>query len=792
MRILQFICFGLLLISVLLFSSCRKDGDPIRVVAHRGASSLAPENTMASVLKALELGADQCEIDVQLTKDGEVVLLHDSLLKRTAGRPGALSDYTLDELRDFEVGKWFGQDFSGEPIPTLTEVIRAVKGKMLLNIEIKVSREETDIVSKVVDIIHSEGIIKKCLVTSFGRAEVEKVKELDPRIRTGFIFSQKYPPDVFEGNWEALSCNYRVVDANFVTKAKEFKKKIYVWTVDDAEEMKRLIALQVDGIITNRPQDLIPLVASQPTDLPPASGKSGMVSSAHPIATRAGLDILKAGGNAFDAAVAVASTLNVVEPAMSGIGGYGTILVYVAEENRVRFLDSSGKIPAACDSDLFRAPTPLYLENRRGAKAVSTPGNVNAWASMSKNYGRLSWSKLFEPAIRAAEKGFVLSERDARIIERAYESFPSSAQNIYGKNGCALGEGERLIQSDLAQSLKKIMGEGAKAVYGGTIGLAIDNEMENSGGFLSLEDLTADKAEWWESIHIEYRGFQVYTASPPSTAFPSLIRLGMMSQYDNRSLGFNSEEYLHCFAEVTKHAFWCRLAYAGDPEINPPPLDRLLTEDYWKEEAAKIDLEHAKPFFPPGESLKQGVNTTHFVVADRWGNIVSATQTLGNAFGSRIMPEGTGIWLNNSLYYCTFEPKGNPMDAHAGHRKLSGDCPTIIFQGGKPWVALGTPGGHTIGQTIPQIVMNLIDFKMNLNQALAAPRISFVEPDVLSIESGVPESVREALSQRGHNIRVSSSLGNAHALAIFYDASGKPKSFMGAADPRGQGKAKGY
>jgi gamma-glutamyltranspeptidase/glutathione hydrolase len=316
--------------------------------------------------------------------------------------------------------------------------------------------------------------------------------------------------------------------------------------------------------------------------------------------------------------------------------------------------------------------------------------------------------------------------------------------------------------------------------------------MKKSGGFLSLEDLTADKAEWWAPIHIEYRGFQVYTASPPSTAFPLLIRLGFMSRYDSRSLGHNTEDYLHRFAEVTKHAYWCRLAYAGDPEINPPPLDRLLTEDYWDKEVAKINLEQAMPFSPPDVSIKQGDNTTHFVVADRWGNIVSATQTLGNAFGSRIMPEETGIWLNNSLSYCTFEPKGNPMDAHAGHRKLSGDCPTIIFKEGKPWVALGTPGGHTIGQTIPQMVMNLIDFKMNIQQALAAPRISFIEPDILSVESGIPESVRDALSLRGHNIRVSGGLGNAHALAILYDAKGRPKSFEGASDPRGQGKAKGY
>jgi glycerophosphoryl diester phosphodiesterase len=259
-RKLRLIGFGLLLLSVLLFGSCDKASDRTLVVAHRGASSLAPENTLSAVLKAMELGADHCEIDVQLTKDGEVVLLHDSLLKRTAGTPGALRDYTLDELREFEVGSWFDPDYNGEPIPRLTDVIRAVKGKMLLNIEIKSTPDNTEITSKVVEIIHSEGSRKKCWVTSFDRSIIEKIKEIDPRIKTGLIFSMNYPPDVFEGNWEALSCNYRVVDTSFVAKAREFKKNIFVWTVDDKEEMKRLMELQVDGIITNRPQDLIPLV----------------------------------------------------------------------------------------------------------------------------------------------------------------------------------------------------------------------------------------------------------------------------------------------------------------------------------------------------------------------------------------------------------------------------------------------------------------------------------------------------------------------------------------------------
>jgi gamma-glutamyltranspeptidase/glutathione hydrolase len=516
-----------------------------------------------------------------------------------------------------------------------------------------------------------------------------------------------------------------------------------------------------------------------------------MVSSAHTLATDAGLEILAAGGNAFDAAVAVAATLNVVEPMMSGMGGYGTILTYEAEEGRPRFLNSSGRIPKALDSDVFRPPTPDYRENRRGAKAVSTPGNLNAWEAMSDKYGTLEWKILFEPAIRTAEEGFVIGERTARLIESAYPHFPEHAKSIYGKNGEPLKAGDRLIQKDLARSLREVAEQGAGIVHGGEIGEAIAETMKANGGFLALNDLMETRAEWWEPIAIDYRRYRVVTASPPSTAFPSLVRLGMMSRLEPVELGHNSVEFLHRFAEVTKHAFWTRLRYAGDPDVSLPPLDRLLSEDYWSGEVAKIDPERARPFEYPSYVPPSDGHTTHFVVADTWGNVVSATQTLGNSFGSRIMPEGTGIWLNNSLAYCTFEPKGNPMDAFAGRHKLSGDCPTIIFQNGKPWVAIGTPGGHTIGQTVPQMVMNLIDFNMNIQEAIAAPRISFREPDVIAVEDKISAQVREQLAKKGHKIRAVERLGNAHGLAIEYGPGGKPVRFTGGADPRGEGAARG-
>jgi len=526
----------------------------------------------------------------------------------------------------------------------------------------------------------------------------------------------------------------------------------------------------------------------------PARGTSGMVSSAHPRATEVGLEVLARGGNAFDAAVAVAAALNVVEPNMSGMGGYGTILVYSAKEGRARFLNPSGRIPRGVDPDVFRAPTPNYRENRRGPKAISTPGNVNAWAAMSQEYGVLPWSELLEPAAKLADEGFEIDARLARSIEGAWDDFPKHSRAFYGIEDRPLQAGERLVQADLASSLRLVAEEGPQEFHGGSLGMAIDQAMQEAGSFLRLSDLAENEAEWWKPIEIDYRGHQVMVPPPPANSFPALVRLGMMSLVDVEEMGHNSVDYLHMYAEVTKRAFWVRLRYAGDPEVAPPPLDTLLSVAFWEKAIRPIDMFEAIPFAPPvqvGARELPESHTTHFVVADADGNVVSATQTLGNSFGSRIMPEGTGIWLNNSLAYCTFEPAGNPMDAHPGRRKLSGDVPLFVLQDGKPWIALGTPGGHTIAQTMPQMVMNILDFEMNIQEAISAPRISFAEPDILAVEDALPRGIGDALLELGHSVIRTRALGNAHGLMIEWGPDGKPVSFTGGADPRGAGLAKG-
>ncbi len=561
---------------------------------------------------------------------------------------------------------------------------------------------------------------------------------------------------------------------------------------------------------------------SSSTTASPAVGGAGMVSSANPYATQAGLQILNNGGNAFDAAVAVAAALNVAEPMMSGIGGYGAIVIYDAESGETRFLDTGSRVPERLDPSVFRESTPGYIDNRCGATAVATPGNLNAWETLSNDYGELEWGGLFDPAIRLADEGVVLGGITASWIDAAWPAFPENAKSFYGSNGVPLRAGETLVQEDLGDSFRLIADEGASAMYEGELGQAIDATMRESNGFLTLDDLGDNRARWRETISLDHQGYEVVAASPPSTSWGALVRLGVMGQFDLQPSDQNTASYLHTFAEVSKQTGRATRDYAADPEIAETPLDLLFSQQFLAEQAAAVNPSQATPNVPfaqfgqptrcipqsyttygspsPGienvENAQQGGSqqghTTHFVVADEEGNVVSATQTLGNIFGSKVMPEGTGIWLNDALSWSRFDPPGNVFDVYPGRQSLYALCPTLVMRDGRPYIAIGTPGGRTIQQTTPQMLTNVIDFGMDIQQAISAPRVSTTFPDALVTEAGIPYSVREELSALGHNVLVDErGLGNAHALTIEYDSQGTPSTFTGGADPRGEGVAAG-
>jgi gamma-glutamyltranspeptidase/glutathione hydrolase len=510
---------------------------------------------------------------------------------------------------------------------------------------------------------------------------------------------------------------------------------------------------------------------------------SGMVSTAHPLATEAAAAMLRAGGNAFDAAVAAAATLNVVEPQNSGLGGYGLLLIYDAARKQVRVLNASGRIPAGADRNAFDAKA-----NRRGAKTIAPPVNARAWEELSRRYGRKPWKSLFAFAIEKAERGHVLLEP---VNESAFAEFPEHAKTIYGRGGKPLKSGDTLVQRDLGRSLRIVAEQGPGVLHGGELGKRIAAELARTGSFVTLQDIAASRPEWSEPISIDYRGYTVFTAAPPANSFAALIRLGLVSQWNMASLGEDSLEFWHRWAEALKHGEYCRLRYAADPGVASVPLTRLLSTEYWREQAARIDPSKASDFAPPGLSANESANTTHFVVADPQGNIVTMTQTIGNAFGSRVMAPGTGIWLNDSLYYSTFEPRGNPMDVHPGRRKLNSNTPAIVMKHGLPWIAIGAAGGHTIPQTVPFTVARMIDHGKDMAQALASPRIAFVaETKTLHVEPRLAEPVRRSLEAMGHRINVT-PIGRLHGLTVEWGPDGKPRKFTGAPDPRGVGAAKG-
>ncbi len=518
----------------------------------------------------------------------------------------------------------------------------------------------------------------------------------------------------------------------------------------------------------------------------------GMVSSAHEIATRAGVEILEAGGNAFDAAVSVAATLTVAEPMNSNLmGGYGSIVLWDSATEEVRYLDMNGRFPAAVDADVFRA-APSPEDRMRTAAAVSTPGNLHGFEALWKRYGTMDWPALLAPAVRTAEAGHRINAPTARALESNWRHFSAYSRSIFGRevNGELepLGAGDLLVQADLASSLREVAAEGAEALHGGALGEAVEAQMIADGGFLRLSDLEAHDSDWLAPVSIDYRGVRVFTAGSPSNSFAALVCLGIMNRFDNASVGPDDPDYWHRFAEATKHAFWARLRWAGGPEVDPPPFDVLLSEAYWQERADALSMTRASQFDPPAVGAAEGESTTHFVVADRSGNVVSATLTLGHGFGSAVMVEGTGIWLNNSLAYSTYFPPGNPMDALPGHRKHSSKTPMILVRDGRPWVAIGSPGGHTIPQQMAQLVIDLVDFELDLEDALALPRVAFAEPDLLLVEDGMSDGLVSELEGRGHRV-VRRGIGLAHALELQWDGQGALVGLVGAADPRGAGLA---
>jgi gamma-glutamyltranspeptidase/glutathione hydrolase len=531
----------------------------------------------------------------------------------------------------------------------------------------------------------------------------------------------------------------------------------------------------------------------------PAPKRHGMVVAVSPPGAEAGRDILLRGGNAVDAAVATALAMAVTYPAAGNLGGGGFMLVYPGHGAEPVVIEYREMAPAAARATMFSRTDTIY-----SPKAVGVPGTVRGLYLAHQRFGKLPWKELVAPAIRLAEQGFVLSDTLADSLNWVVGGSPEhpELQRVFGKNGAANWQaGDRLVQPDLARTLRLIAEHGADGFYTGPVAEMIAAEMKREKGLITLTDLAAYHANARKPVHGTYRGYDVYAPPPPSSGGTCLVEmLNVLENFDLRSQGRWSPETLHVMIETMRRAYCDRARYLGDAEFVTVP-SFLTDKGYAKKLAASIDIKHAtrsedlaKDIAISGESD----NTTHFSVVDGDGMAVANTYTLERSFGSRIVPKGAGFILNNEMMDFNWYPGVTTRDGEIGtpanqiapkKRMLSSQTPTVVARDGKVLLVTGSPGSRTIINTSLQVVVNVIDFGMDARQAVDSPRLHHQWfPDRARFE-GISKyaSAVEKLRAMGHTV-TSTRQGDAHT--IYVDP--KTGALVGAEDRRIMGKAAGF
>jgi gamma-glutamyltranspeptidase/glutathione hydrolase len=533
---------------------------------------------------------------------------------------------------------------------------------------------------------------------------------------------------------------------------------------------------------------------------PPPEFKSGVIASAHPLASEVGVEILKKGGNAVDAAVATAFALGVVEPNASGIGGGGFMLIYLpkALDAKVVAIDYRAMAPAKATAAMFLRRGQVQVDQMKiGPRSVGVPGTVAGLTLALQKYGTMALKDVMEPAVQLAEQGFPVTKLlNSMMTNNAPKllKFPAAAR-IYLKNGRPFKVGARLYQKDLAETYRLIAAQGPEVFYQGAIAEAIAKEMQRLGGLITREDLANYKAEDRSPVEGNYRGYEIISMGPPSSGGTQLIELlNILEGYDMARLGLNSTESIEIIAEAMEKAFSDRAKYIGDPDFVKIPLADLLS----KEHAEKIRKEmKIKPKgrlqgkLITGNLGQESDQTTHLSVADKDGNLVSLSQSVDAFFGSGVVVPGTGILLNDSMGDFSPEP-GGPNSIAPGKRPLSNMAPTVVLKDGKPYLAIGMPGGTRITSALTQVLMNLIDHRLTLQEAINAPRIHrHTKTGELLLEARITSKVQNALARKGYPIVLKKDfdiyLGGAQGVMI-----NETGLLSGAADPRREGTVSGY
>jgi gamma-glutamyltranspeptidase/glutathione hydrolase len=531
----------------------------------------------------------------------------------------------------------------------------------------------------------------------------------------------------------------------------------------------------------------------------PVWGSRGLVATVSPLASEAGASILRQGGNAADAAVAVGFALAVTWPAAGNLGGGGFALVR-GQDGKSNFVDYRETAPAAADKNFYLDAKGEVIPgaSTTGYRAVGTPGTVAGMALLHKKYGKLPWKKVVEPARRLAVEGFIVDESFVSMLESGKErlsKFPDS-KRIFVKAGKGLKVGDRFVQPELGWSLTQIQKVGESAFYTGPIAKKLISAIQKGGGVMTLDDLKNYKVVERAPIEGRYKTYQIVTAPPPSSGGALLLAmLGMLEKDDLASLGFGSAAYNHLLVETMKRAFADRSEWFGDPDFVQNPLQKFLDPAYLAKRRAGMSPTKATPSqdIKPGDfSDKESTETTHYTVVDAQGMIISNTYTLNGSFGSGATAEGTGILLNNEMD--DFSSKvGSPnmygllqSDRNAiapRKRPLSSMTPTIILEDGKPILALGSPGGPTIINSVFQVTLNALVFGMNIQAAIDAPKLhhQWMPDRILFEPMGVNPDTQKIMQGMGH-IFGDRSFQFGDVQAVLYDK--KRQQWSGGSDSR--------
>jgi gamma-glutamyltranspeptidase / glutathione hydrolase len=491
----------------------------------------------------------------------------------------------------------------------------------------------------------------------------------------------------------------------------------------------------------------------------PASGGRGMVVSNHPLASSAGAEMLSAGGNAIDAAIATLFALTVVEPMMVGIIGGGMAHIRLADGSH-RFIDGQSTVPLAVRPDTYRSKPgsahdvfdTVDDENLKGPKAVAVPGSLKAWCETLQRFGTMSLADVMQPAIKHAARGFAATPYlHECIVDGAKEMRKDSAISaIYLPNGKPLEAGDRVLQSEYAETLSYISRHGEAALYRGPLGDVLVDYMKAQGGFVTREDLTSYKTVERSPVRADYRGWEILGPPPPAASGVHIAQmLNILEAYDITASGFGTAETIHLLAEVLKIAFADRAAASGDPDFIGVPVERLTSKHYAKERRDAIDPGRAQKW-GAGVAQLESAHTTHMTSADAFGNVVATTQTINNLFGAKFLIPGLGTVPNN--YMNLYDPwPGHALSLAPGKRVTTSMSPMMALRDGRLVYALGLPGGKRIFPSALQALLNLIDHGMSLQEAVEAPRV-WTEGNALEVELAVPQSVRAKLKAMGHEV----------------------------------------